>query len=145
MAEAAGSADRREVGVFTRYLVGRPPDEAVASAYARGLAAVPVQGTSWDRTLVAVARVHPAATRCADAYARFFARRGLLRHRLVLLAAILESRAPFAAAFDAPPPGSPVRVVLRLAWTGAVFMLAAAAGLLLLGPLHAAARAAGRA
>ena len=93
-----------------------------------------------DRTLemALVAHVHQEP-------ARLFARRAILRRKLTLLLAILESAAPSDAAFA--PIVTPVPLALaRLALAGAAAVLFAVAGVAILAPLHLLSRlAAGRA
>jgi len=132
----------RETDVFARYLIGAPAGACAAERYAAGHAGLPPTCPAAGRVLVGVAAVHPLLTRIADAYARLLAPRSLLRHKLVLLLAILESSAGSHAAF-APRPGSPLGVVFRLAATGAVFAVCLVAGIILLGPLHLISRVTG--
>ncbi len=134
----------REAGVFARYLIGAPAGDYAAEQYAAGHAALPTScpPPAAGRVLVRVAAAHPLLTRIADAYVRLFAPRSLLRHKLVLLLAILESSAGSHPAF-APRPASPLGVVLRLAAAGTAFAFCLVAGIILLGPLHLVSRVTG--
>lgn len=146
MTDASPARLEREARVFTRALVGRDATPYVVRQYVRGhvsLPLAPVQG--FDAVLMGVATSGAFFTRVADAYARLFARRAILRRKLVLLLAILESASPSDAEF-APLASSAAGVVLRLAVTGAAAALFAAVGIALVGPLHLLSRlAAGRA
>jgi hypothetical protein len=62
----------------------------------------------------------------------------LLRRKLVLLLAILETSAPFAGHIDDPGSGSRITLPLRLAGRGLVAALALLAGTLLLLPARLA-------
>jgi len=98
-----------ECRVFCRYLVGIGPPSDVVAAYqkAHALGVVNLgRPTPMDRALLRVAGMGPALARTADAYAAVFARSGLLRRKLVLLIAILESRASTATLLDTAVPGS---------------------------------------
>jgi hypothetical protein len=135
----------REARIFTASLIGGAPSPYVIRQYARGhvsLPLAPVQG--FDAVLMRVARGGPILARLADAYARLFARRAILRRKLTLLLAILESTAPSDERFA--PIVAPVPVALArlmLAGLGAAFF--AALGVAVLGPLHIVSRlAAGR-
>lgn len=97
-----------ECGVFCRYLVDRdaPPGEVAAyqRTHERGTVEAGVVSTSVDRALLRFARTAPALARTADAYAAVFAGASLLRRKLVLLLAILESRGPTTDALDTARP-----------------------------------------
>ena len=93
------SADlEQECRTFTRYLVRRDPTPYVIGKYAAAHTASPAmaqtegKGSSrFDVRLTAIARRHPVLAVMADAYARIFVPRGLLRKKLVLLLAIIET------------------------------------------------------
>jgi len=126
----------REACSFTEALIGQPPSAYVREQYARAhghLALAP--GGAFDRRLVTFAASGPLAARAADAYARWFARDTALRRKLVVLTAILESTAPHDTAFD--PLVSPVAgTLVRLGLAGTGFVIALAAGTLVLTPLR---------
>jgi hypothetical protein len=102
-----GSTDphTRECEVFIRYLVGKRPTPYLVSKYREachtlhldelrpGCAAV-------EPTLLRMASTHPLLTRLADAYSRVFLPESLLRRRLVLLLAIVESTSLSQAALS---------------------------------------------
>jgi len=103
----------RECDTFCRALIGRASPEPVRAAYVRAheagviLRDAPEQPTRFDEWLVRFARGGSSRTRLADSYAVLFARSTLLRRKLVLLLAILESTAPSARWVDTPDPGTP--------------------------------------
>lgn len=132
----------REAEVFARYLADAPATPYVVERYAAGHVALPAAAAAGDDVVLFAATIHPALTRVADAYARVFAPRSLLRHKLVLLLAILESSPGTHQAF-ALRPASPVGVVLRLAASGAAFALSLVVGVVLIGPRHLLGRIAG--
>lgn len=109
-----------ECRLLNRYLIGTDVASDVVTAYVRahqfpGIATRSEPG-DLDRALLRIAGIGPGFARAADAYAAVFARTSLLRRKLVLLVAILESRGDSAAALDTASPGP------RLVW-----MLGAAA------------------
>lgn len=128
-----------ECGVFCRYLVdGDAPPDVVAAyqrAHERGTVEAGVVSSPVDRALLRLARTAPSLTRVADAYAAVFAGAGLLRRKLVLLLAILESRGPTAAALDTARPGSRVVWVAELAVLGCVWLMRVVIAALLVAPL----------
>lgn len=109
-----------EFAVFARCLLGRAPEPGWVATYVRAHEAGTVEvrsATSLDRALLALARVGPAATRLADSFAAVFSRAGLLRRKLVLVLAILESHASSANEIDAARAGS------RLLWVGVAALM----------------------
>lgn len=103
----------RECDTFCRAIIGRSAPDQVRVAYVRAhetgpvLRDAPERPTRFDDWLVRFARGGPARTSLADSYAVLFARTTLLRRKLVLLLAILESTAPASRWIDTPDPGSP--------------------------------------
>ena len=90
-----------------------------------------------DRALMQVAHWGPPFTRVADGYAATFARASLLRRKLVLLLAILESRRQTAAVLDTAVAGSRVTWALTVAVHVAVRVLVTCLAALLIVPLWA--------
>jgi hypothetical protein len=116
--------------------VGGLPDEYIIASYAAAHRVRPgfYGGTPFDGVLLGLARRAPLGTRLADAHSRIFAPASLLRRKLVLLLAILETSAPFAAHIDDPGRGSPAALPLRLAGRGLMAILSLLVGTLLLLP-----------
>jgi hypothetical protein len=134
----------REGRVFTRYLIGQEPTDYVIAKY-RAFHALPTPRhpeppTAFERLQLAAARWHPWLTRLADAYGRIFLPRGILRAKLILVLALLESSAPSYRAIDAVDEGSRSLLWVRLACSvaGALLALLVAVGLFL--PIHVADR-----
>src|SRR6185503_7637567 len=90
----------------------------------------------FERCVVAIARGGPWPARAMDAYSRAFQPGGLLRRKLVLLLAILESRSPPAEAIDQPSPGSSAGVFVRIAGFAALNLALIAIGLVVLSPVR---------
>lgn len=137
----------RECAAFCRYLIGREPTERVRARYreahALGVVEAPGTATAFDRLLVSIARAGALPARLADAHARVFRKAGLLRRKLVLLLALLESHADTAGDVDAPTPGGPNGFVVGAAARVALFALLLCAGALVLLPARAACALAG--
>lgn len=130
----------REARVFTAALIGAAPASFVLETYVRGHASLPLSPQpGFDRALLSLARSGPLLARAADAYARIFARRAVLRRKLTLLVAILESSAPSDQAF-APIAASATGTLLRMAVAGCAAVGFTIAGVMLLGPLHLVSR-----
>ncbi len=128
----------QECHVFTRFLVRAPATPYVRDKYleAHRLSGTFVPAAGVDSALVTVARWSPAVTRVADAYARLCAPRGVLRRKLVLLLAILETSPPFFRAIDYEPSRSWAMASLHLAVTATIGIGAAAVGMIAFLPLR---------
>jgi hypothetical protein len=93
----------RECRIFTRYIAGRDPTAYVIKKYSDAHAACETfAGDRFDDCLIGVARLHPACTLIADAYARLLAPHSAFRKKLILLLAILEVSPPFFRELDRP-------------------------------------------
>lgn len=134
----------RECVRFCRYLVGIEPSDAVRVAYRRahGVEAVepPHGSTPFDLLLVGLARWGGSFARFADVQARFLAKGGLLRRKLVLLVALLEIDPVGREYVDTVRIRSTWAWALRLAGSGLVSGLFLFVGLPLFGVLAAASR-----
>ena len=148
MAEGAVAGSlARECSIFTRYLIGCEPPSDIVTAYQRAHAVSAVAASRasppLDRALLAVAHVGPRLARTADAYAALFAKASLLRRKLVLLVAILESRQQTAALIDTSVPGSLASGFLAVGLNAFASASMACFAALLIGPLFIWYRAAG--
>ena len=128
----------RECRVFTEHLLGLRPTPYVVEKYLDALAVHPglSAGTDFDRVLNRVARLHSTVTRIADAYARVFAPRCLLRKKLVLLLAILEACPPSFKKIESVASVSRPVLLLALMGRGAASVLATLLGAVLFLPLQ---------
>lgn len=140
----------QECSVFSRYLAGIEATPYLVEAYTRGHKYLPaLQGTpdALDQALLRFARRGPWCARLADAYARRARPTGILRQKLVLQLAVLESSPPAHAWINSADIG-PVPIVLAgAAWAVGVSVLSLVAAIVVFGPLHLVAglRPAGRA
>ena len=95
-----------ECRVFTRYLIGKLPDQYISAKYATAfLPGKPLSEglqSSFDVLLIRLAVIHPLLTHAVDAFSRFFYTDSTLRKRLIMLLALLESQASTAVEFDYP-------------------------------------------
>jgi hypothetical protein len=136
-------SDRRELELecasFVRYLSGAEPDRHVVETYvaAHEAGVVEPPGTSsYERAVVRLARRGPV--RMLDAHSRVFANGNLLRRKLVLALALLETRSPAAESIDTAVPGSNLGLFVRIAGLGALFAARVAVASLLLVPVRVA-------
>ena len=137
----------RECIVFSRYLIGRRPDDYITRKYCAAHDSgrpLDIECSAIERLLGLVARLHPWMTLATDTYCSFFLRSSVLRKKLVLLLAIMENS-----------PTTHRCVELRrhrsgwLTWAGLIGRVAYSGVLLLLtactiGPAHVCTAAASR-
>jgi hypothetical protein len=140
MKPAESNALSREAQVFARYLIGRPPDGYVIEKYLEGHRVAPdyAAGSRFDRLLVKIAASGTIRASLADSYACLLARRSMLRRKLILMLAILESCAPARGFLDAIEPVSRSLVALQLAGRGILFLIRLGAAAVVLLPLQLA-------
>jgi hypothetical protein len=129
-----------ECRIFTRYLISADAPSDVVAAYQRAhdVSAVEAGGVSrsLDRALLRVAHAGPGFARAADGYAAAFAKASLLRRKLVLLLAILESRGSTAATLDTAAPGSSSAWIAEIGLRVGAFALTVCMATLLVAPLR---------
>jgi hypothetical protein len=134
------SREAAECRVFGRYLIGIEPSEYVLRCYLQLLPSASVSQKEGalliERSLMSVARMRPELTRVADAYARFFRPRSLLRRRLILLLAILENSVPAERRLNTGSEGTPLGVIAGLVVSLVASGLCLVAGIVLFGPVH---------
>ncbi len=126
-----------ECEVFTRALTGHPPSPALIAGYERGHVhpSLTTPPRPVDELLLAAARKGVWRARWADAYAALFDRRGLLRRKLVLLYALLETTAPTYLLFEQSP-DTRLGAFGQLARAGVVGSVRLLAGVVWFGPRH---------
>lgn len=114
-----------ECRVFCRYLLGEAPTPYVLSKYRAAHEAHRLEDTAspFDFLLIRVARRSPWWARLADTYAALCYNDGVLRKKLVLLLAILESSPPTNASIDAGASFTKGRYYALLVAKGAGFAL----------------------
>ena len=95
----------RECRVFTRHLIGTDPGDYVVARYieAHHARTVFTPVSRLDRFLCAFAGAAPLMTRFADAWSAVFAPTAVLRRKLILLLAMLESTAPHYRRLETVP------------------------------------------
>jgi hypothetical protein len=128
----------RECVVFCRYLVGQEPSEYVKKKYRAAHQASsfrPGNECRADAFLVKMACIAPpGTTKIIDAYTRIFRPYSVVRKKLILLLAILESCAPTHGYLDSVDTSSIPLLFLRLVNRCLIFALAVACGVLILFP-----------
>ena len=130
----------RECQVFTQLLLGCAAHAYVVRKYveAHHITAAFTSGTRFDLFLLWAARTHWLIAKLADGYARLFARTALLRKKLVLLLAILETSPPSCHVMDASIGGSKAALAVRLILRTSLFMVGLIVGIALFLPAQIA-------
>jgi hypothetical protein len=139
--ETGGGTERlqAECVVFCQHVIGGRPDAAVLDCYTAAHESRADLFTASDRfesALLRFASRGAGRARLADAYCSFFAPGSVLRRKLALLTAILESTGSTFEVFEKPTVRSRGGWWLALAWKGTAFVFALLAGAVVLGPRH---------
>jgi len=116
----------RECDALTGYLIGDTPNDYIRDKYIRAHEVSPelVSGevSALDRLQMAMAVRSRLACRLADSYSSIFSRGCLLRKKIVLLLAVLESAYPTHRHFDEPQSGGRTILLGRLMLQGMTFV-----------------------
>ncbi len=117
--------------MFGRYLIGNEPGEALVERYCRANTELFVgEATAEDEAVLAFARRHPWSIPMLDAGSGLWGGESLLRKKLLVMTAIVETTRELAGRFEQRGIGIP-RLALRLGVTGARTAFHAATGLAL--------------
>ena len=105
-----------ECVVFCQYLVGQEPTHYVKEKYREAHRGMTLSHSdTWnrfDRILVRIAGIRPWATKLIDVYTRALQPYSLVRKKLILLLAILESCAPTHEYLDRVDSANVVRILI---------------------------------
>jgi NADH dehydrogenase len=137
---AAAELQERECCVFSRYLTGQPPEAGVCDKYSEALTSrqhrlLEVHGR-FDALLLTLAAVHPLLTRFTDIYSRYCYSDSVLRRRLIMLLAILETRGSVFMQLDSPNCAGKAGLLLGMSLRGAISALLLSVALITLLPLQ---------
>ena len=129
-----------ECKIFCDYLVRQNSDTYITQKYqsAHQLDVIPVSKTDlpFDRWLMMVARTHPFMTRLADSYCSVLFPNSVLRKKLVLLVAILESSKYCQDFSDMPEPSTKMTFLARCIVEGMVYVAILSLAFISLFPPH---------
>ncbi|MEO7964611.1 MAG: hypothetical protein ABIT38_11975 [Gemmatimonadaceae bacterium] len=128
----------REYAIFAAYLGAGDSASSVRSAHLYGEAHVnlPPNADRLDRWLVTVARYGGVGCSLADAYARRVRPFGLLRRKLTLTLALLESGKATHAQYDEAHPASMPVTLAALGAVGVWWIVRTVVATVVLAPLH---------
>jgi hypothetical protein len=116
---------------FAAYLVDREPPPAVIARYRRAnaeLLAAPLDST--DRSLIEFARRRPSLLPLLDGASGLLRPRSVLRRKILLMLALLETSPELAEWFETPSHGAP-RTIASIVAQVATSVLQVAGGVLL--------------
>jgi hypothetical protein len=117
-----------EARVFGRYLVGRVPPAELVERYCAANAAIFTEpGGAEDTALVGFVRRNPWSVSLLDASSGLLRPGNLLRNKILLMAAILETSPEFADEF-LPRDVRPFRLLVGLAANGTLALARAVLG-----------------
>ena len=129
-----------ECEVFCQYLINQKPNEYVLEKYQEGHRKGNMSRYQYlnrfDKLLISIAKINPFFTKLADTYARFFLTYSLLRKKLVLLLAILESSSPTHYYFDSENTKNKIKFYIKAFKKVLVFAFTLLFSTILLMPLH---------
>ena len=127
-----------ECRVFAKYLTGQPPNSYVCRKYAEahGCLESLTAGSSFDPVLVKFARTGTIRAKLADSYSQIFSPQSLLRKKLVLILAILETCAPTCRLIDDIDPVAKPFLLAKMAARVAGSLVSLLVGTLLLLPVR---------
>ena len=131
---------KQECQLFTRYLIDESPHAYVQNKYHEAHRVSDMfhtfEANSFDALLLKIAIIHPFTTKLVDTYASFFARQSVVRKKIILLLAILESCNPTYAHFDKPASGNLATLGLKTIQHGVIFGFTMVMALICLLPLN---------
>jgi hypothetical protein len=113
----------RECRSYTRYLIGRDPSPYIIEKYRdfHQKMGLPADLGPFDRFLLSTSARSPLWARLTDCYGSVWRKNSVVRRKLVLTLALLESAPSSSELLDRPPARGPVGIVLRLGWEVAGF------------------------
>jgi nucleoside-diphosphate-sugar epimerase len=121
-----------ECGVFARYLTGTAPSgdavrHYVGAAQAHGLSCDAAL-SDFDRLTLSLARRSPWWAHCVDAFCALLHRRGALRRKIIVFAAVIENQPPTNEIFEKPQSPGPIGAFLQLVVCGLASVVAFLSG-----------------
>jgi NADH dehydrogenase len=130
----------RECKAFTKFLINDEPTNYIRNNYqkAHQISNIFDGNTNdpFDDFLIMFSARNGLYTKLADSYASFFYKNSLLRKKLVLLLAILESSAPSYRQFEGPDSSSVLTILYKLFLKGVIFAMSFIGATILIMPVR---------
>ena len=129
----------RESKVYTKFLINDEPTSYIQNKYQKAHHRSNIfEGNvsdPFDDFLIKFSSKNGFFTKLADSYASFFKKNSLIRKKLILLLALLESTAPSYRQFESPDSSSMLTIVFWIFLKGAVFAISLIAAIILFMPI----------
>ena len=138
----------KEAHFFTKYLLESAPNDYVLNKYEEGHGKCSLypygQTNAFDKILIKLARLNQFFLRMIDGYCRIFYKNAMIRKKLTLVLAILESCSPFHEYLDSVVSYSKSKLFAVLLMKPLLFGFHLALSTLVIGPFHIAFAAASK-
>jgi hypothetical protein len=129
----------RECRTYAQYLIGQVPTPYVINRYIdfhhKSDAMRTDKSDRFDEFLVSVSARTPSWARLADTYASMLRKDSVVRKKLVLTLALLESAPPSFETLERVDGRSTFLTFMRLGWKGAAYLVTLAASLVVFTPI----------
>jgi len=129
----------KECNVFCYYLINQMPNKYVMEKYHDAHIVGSIKQSEinyFDNLLIGIASINPFFTKLVDVYTSIFFKSSILRKKLILLLAILESCAPTCYYLDTVTHHSRVMIFVRFFQKAMLFMLSLLLSVILFTPLY---------
>ncbi len=129
----------QECDIFCHHLLSYQPSEAIRASYIagqKGMPSGPDDRNALDEFLLRLGRRGGVLLRLADAYSRLARPATLLRRKLILVIAILETSHQSGRIIHADSSATVGRALLRVAFAGLSSVGWTVAAIIFLGPIH---------
>ncbi len=130
----------QECIAFSNYLINQEPNSYVMDKYREAHRASEtlrnLKPDPFDSLLLNLCRMSGVTAKLVDSYSSLFLRRSVVRKKMVVLLAILESCAPTYTIFDTTDPGGILTHLARMIAQGFMFCVSVVLAMVLLMPIH---------
>lgn len=128
----------QECLVFCRYLIGQEPNSYIINKFqeAHRVGSINPPGDTFNRLLLWVATTGRLWTKLVDTYTAVFCKTSVVRKKLILLLAILESNAAACHGLDAVDETHKLLLCLKIMGKGCTFVFVLFLGIVIFLPVH---------
>jgi len=128
----------QECSVFCRYLVRQEPNSYTMKKFqeAHKVGSINPPSDTFNRLLLRLAGTNPFWTKLVDTYTVVFCKSSVVRKKLILVLAILESNADTCVRLDAVDESRKLLLLIKIMGKGCTFVLVLSLSMLILFPIH---------